>query len=437
METDADSWSTCCRTWLARALPIALVPVFFVAAAMAWAGSPTAYGDSFVRLDELLPSVQAGPAEHSDGQGDTASYQQQLAEFEQEGGPYAATLAEPLAGIAGLHQQQGDVAEAQRHYERALHIVRVNEGLYSERQIPILRQLFESYRQVGDLQTLDARYDYYFRLYGSGQPPYTEVRLGAALEYMRWQREALLLKLDGDDPQRMLDLYELNGRLLEGVGEPDAETYAAGRQLALSQLYNLYLLQDLYRPEVQDRHELPSTLGAATWDHQDTDEYRLEMIQRSALSRGRALLEQLIEATPPGHDIPLAELYLELGDWNQWNEQRGAAARAYEQVQEILKGAGEMRLLEEWLGAPVELPANGAFRRLMLPTGQKEDLARASFSVSARGKASAIEVSADEDVSDGRLWRFRRDLAATRFRPRFSAGQAEATEGLMRDYLLL
>jgi tetratricopeptide (TPR) repeat protein len=437
LEVDADSWSRRCLDCFDPILRIVLGLAFCIVAELAWADSPTAYGDSFIRLDHVPPVQQTATADVPDGQADAASYQRQLERFEQAEGPYAATLAEPLAGIARLHQQQGDIAQAQHHYERALHIVRVNEGLYSERQIPILRQLFASYRQVGDMQTLDARYDYYFRLYGSGQPPFTAVRLAAALEYMRWQREALLLGLDGESSRRLLELYELNARLLEGVGEPDAETYEAYRLLVLSQLYNLYLLQHSYRPEQQGWNELPHTLGAAGWDQQDTREHRLDMIQRTALSRGRSLLEGLIAATPPEQTITLAEVYLELGDWNQWNDQRGAAQTAYEQVQDMLGQAGETQLLEQWLGAPAELPANGAFGRRLLPADQGDSLARASFSVSARGKPSAIEVSTAGEVSDGRLWRFRRDLAGTRFRPRYSAGQAAATEGLVREYRLL
>ena len=80
---------------------------------------------------------------------------------------------------------------------------RINDGLYSERQVPLLRELLQSYREAGDYEALDERYDYYFRLYGNGQPPYTEIRLRAALEYLRWQREALRLGVGGRELERL------------------------------------------------------------------------------------------------------------------------------------------------------------------------------------------------------------------------------------------
>ncbi len=165
------------------------------------AGTPAPYGEYFVRLGQswqdagrlAAPPPLAAPEA---AELDSARYERELGQLEDSGGPYAEALAEPLADMARLLRRSGDLAGAQQAYQRALHVVRINEGLYSERQVPILRELFDIYRMTGDMAMLDGRYDYFFRLYGSGQPPYTPVRLGAGLEYLRWQREALRLGLD-------------------------------------------------------------------------------------------------------------------------------------------------------------------------------------------------------------------------------------------------
>ena len=55
-----------------------------------------------------------------------------------------------------------------------------------------LRQGVYSFRigAVGDLEALDDRYYYFFRLYRSEQPPCTALRKRASLGYLRWQRAA-------------------------------------------------------------------------------------------------------------------------------------------------------------------------------------------------------------------------------------------------------
>lgn len=403
-------------------------------------GAPAAYGEHFIRLEPGEASDGESPAGNplsaAEG-GGSAEYEQQLLEMEQQGGPYAAALAEPLAALARLQEQQGDIPQSRRLYERALHLVRVNEGLYSERQIPILRQLLGSYRQSGDMQALDTRYDYYFRLYGAGQPPYTDLRLGATLEYLRWQREALLLELDPEQSGRLLSLYNLNQKVLDAVASEDSAPYPLYRRLILSQLSNLYLLQHIYRPELQSGNDVPQHFNAGAWEPKETNEYRLELLQRGAVTRGRDLLDELIARTPAGDRVELALNYLELGDWNQWNDKRSEADAAYRRVIGLLAEADEAALSGQWLDTPRELPDNGVFRLPQTADDPREAVVQASFDVSAEGRARNIEARAENEDDDKKTGRFRRELADVRFRPAYREGKPGVVQGVSRRYELL
>lgn len=440
---------SCLNRWSVVAPGPALVGVFLCVAALllpaaVTAAGATPYGESFVRLTAPhVPSVgRAAPASRSpEGipatPGDSARYREQLERLELAGGPYADTLAEPLADLARLYQQDGDIAAAQRLYERALHVVRINEGLYSEHQLPILQQLFASYRQAGDMVSLDGRYDYFFRLYGSGKPPYTTLRLNAALEYMRWQREALLIGLErGHAAARLLALFDLNQQVLDLAGQDPVVSQSSYRALVLSQLRNLYLVQDRHRPALEDAGAPPNTLGAAGWNQEDTNEHRLQSIQRKAIFRGSELLQELIDRTPAGQPVELASIYLELADWNQWNDRRDDALASYRQVAELLQEADRPALLEDWLGAPEELPANGVFLRPAAAL-EKGAVLQASYDVSAEGRADNIVASAASEADEGKAGRFRRALARVRFRPRYTGGEPATQLQLSRDYLLL
>jgi hypothetical protein len=254
---------------------------------------------------------------------------------------------------------------------------------------------------------------------------------------MRWQREALLIDLEGrSEAARLLDLFDLNQQILDLAAQDPAVSQSSYRALALSQLRNLYLVQDRQRPALEDSGAPPESLGSAGWNQQDINEHRLESVQRKALSHGRELLQDLIDRAPAGQLVELASIYLELADWNQWNDRRADALAAYGQAAELLQQADKPALLEEWLGAPEELPANGAFLR---PASDPEEGAvmHARFDVSARGRAHNIEASAANEADEGKAIRFKRALAQVRFRPRYIGSEPTEQLQVSRDYVLL
>jgi hypothetical protein len=399
---------------------------------------PEAYGTRFIRVDETLPGSTGAPGGSAAvAPTDKSRYREQMEAAELEAGPYADALAEPLAALARGHRQDGDYEQALATYRRALHIVRVNDGLYSERQIPLLREMLITYRESGDLEGLDQRYEYFFRVYGMGQPPYTPLRLRAALEYLRWQREALLLDLPGNPERRILDLIALNAALAETVMADPAAPFSWKRDLVLSQVANLYLLQDQFEPSIDETSLFRGReLVDPTPLVESLDDQRMDNALRSAYMKGRLLLEGLQSEEPGLEAAERASLALALADWHHWNGSRERATQAYVEVVDMLQQAGEASLLEQWLGEPVELPDNGTFLLPVASRGLREQV-RARFDVSEQGRVRSIETETLSGDAVSGLGSFRRRLAATLFRPRWSTGQATAVEGLQRDYRLL
>ena len=365
---------------------------------------------------------------------DFDAYEQQVRAQELLDGPYAETLAESLSSIGHYHRERGDFRKAEDLYIRALHVVRVNDGLYSERQIPLLRDLLNLYRATGDLQALDDRYHYFFRLYGSGQPPYTAFRKRASLEYLRWQRAAHCAGLDGGSNKRLVDLYLLNKQMLKSVAQTPNVDQAWHRELVLNQIRNLYLLLGV-------NYQTGSSLSVGSSAHADPSvivQQQLSNIQLTGLHIGRNLLQDLIAQSLQLDPIKRASLHLELGDWYQWNELLRRADEEYAMVEQILLEAGELETLDQWLGVPVELPANDAFRQPNpRPSDAKPVVATVRYDISAKGYLSNVEVSTKkpEDASVG--LRIKRMLKGTHFRPRFVSGHAEPTEKLTRQYQLI
>ena len=435
------------REFLLRCKRAAAVAGLFAVACMGpaiplEAATATPYGQEFVRLGrEWHDGLPAGGR----GQGATeaalaeVSYKRLVTESEIHGGPYADALAEPLAALARHRRGQGDLERAERLYRRALHVVRVNDGLYSKRQIPILRELLDTYRAAGDLTTLDERYEYFFRLYGRGEPPYSDVRMRAALEYLRWQREAVRRDLDGKDNRRLLDLYELNDELLQAVAADTAADPQWYRQLCMSQLRNLYLIQDRVQPKLQNSSAPPSVpIFASDWGEKDSKLMRLEGIQRGAVGQGVRLLEDLLARDDGASVEERARLHLELADWYQWNGSEHRAAEHYGAVVQQLDRAGQHGTMEDWLGKPVELPDNGAFwQPATVGEGERRVIVAARYDVTSRGRAKNIHIHVKQEEDEGVAVTLRRQLARTRFRPRYTDGQAADYAALAREYVLI
>ncbi|MEM1152937.1 MAG: hypothetical protein AAGI44_02280 [Pseudomonadota bacterium] len=409
-----------------------------------YAAKPEPYGEHFVLAGEQWSDAKVGVADEPAVQAPVTASEEKVFlsyvfDLEGEGGPYSDALAEPLTDLGRHHRQKGDLASARKAYQRALHVVRVNDGLYSERQVPILQELFDLYRVSGDMDTLDARYDYFFRLYGSGEPPFNRVRLGAALEYIRWQREAIRLKLSDSKTKRVLALYTLNRDILEAVeADPDVESDLY-RELVLSQLRNFYLIQRLFETKEELQQTGPTIRMNAAWgEPEDVNQHRMEVIQRRSLRRGRELLQQLIASTPDEETQALASAYLELGDWNQWNDQTEEALTAYVEAERLLREADSNALLQEWLGEPQELPANGAFwQPIPRVPGEQPVVVVANFDVLAKGRADNIETTPATAEEERQASKVRRYLRNTRFRPRIVDGEARSTAQLARQYEVL
>ncbi len=438
MLSKLNSWPKCA----AAGSTCTAVCVLLMAAAPAKAGK-YAYGEQFVLAGETWSDGAPAPAATQFASGlaqDNGEFQRQVAQLEEQGGPYSDALAEPLAGLGRHYRLNGDLEQALMLYRRALHVVRVNDGLYSERQMPILRELLGVYRDSGEIKALDDRYDYYFRLYGQGRPPHTEVRLRAALAYLRWQREAIRLGLDKEDSHRLLDLYNLNDEILEAVAADASVALQWQRDLALSQLRNLYLLEDRFAPTVEKPGlAAPTPFMGNDLSQQDFDKKRLETMQRGSEARGSELMLALIERTAQGGETDeLAGLHLELGDWYQWHGSDRQAGEQYQQVVKLLSVAQRPDLLQQWLGQPRELPDNGAFWQ---PRPEHESappvVINVSYDVSAKGRVRNVQSEVSDPAVEGLAKRLQRKLRQIRFRPRWDTGVAEPVTQIKRGYVLI
>ncbi|MEM1111165.1 MAG: hypothetical protein AAGI11_04595 [Pseudomonadota bacterium] len=418
---------------------LAVLSVALIASANAQDHEP--YGRDFWRSDApAQAAVEAAKPRTPPSAAERRALEERLREMELDGGPYADGLSEPLFDLGRALEGAGDPEDALPVYQRALHILRVNDGLYSPRQAPLVRAILDLYRTSGDLPALDDRYDYFFRLYGSGQAPYDDVRLRAALEYLRWQQEAYRVGLPGDQVGRLVNAMELGERILEGVRVARNVDWSWQRDLVLTQLRTLYLLHYEVAPVLRMQEQLGQLRGSpipalGTGQNSEFEDQRAINLARSLEGKGRSLLSISLPAARAAGADELARIHLELGDWLLWHDNRRSALAEYGKAEAQLREDKQAALLEQWLGEPAEIPGNGAFGPI-----EAEEVAvigfTADYRVDARGRVRDLEITPLAGVEPARANGLSRRLRGTLFRPVIAGGEAQTSGLLTRQYQL-
>jgi len=147
--------------------------------------------------------------------------QRAIEDLQSEQGIYHPSLIEANADIARLFVELENYDEATRYLTEALQIARINTGLYSEQQLPLIDELIrnnvrkQDWREVDDLVHLD--HHIASRVYSPEDDSY----LAAADDYGKWKLRVLrenLLQLSNTGLMNTAeDLSRFYGRLLVNV----------------------------------------------------------------------------------------------------------------------------------------------------------------------------------------------------------------------------
>ncbi len=165
--------------------------------------------------------------------------EQALEELRFDAGVYSPVLMEAYSDLGALYTELEDFDSAVRVYNDALQIARINSGLYSEQQLPLLESLIDSQQQRRDWQAVDdlahLHLHLHERLYARTDSSY----LDAAQDYGAWRQRVINQNLlDQGNQARLSDARNLSQfyeRLLldlDAAAEQGTDT-AQARVLAL------------------------------------------------------------------------------------------------------------------------------------------------------------------------------------------------------------
>mgnify|MGYP001564403559 CR=1 FL=1 len=390
---------------------------------------PTPYGQDYINAADLprrsLPPLQSAP--------EGRAYLERIQEEEWRRGPYGSRLSETLLDAANYFESRGDLEQASSLLSRAVHLIRVNDGLYSDLQLGQLERLMKMRQDQGQLDAVGELQARLFRLqrkaHAEDSPPWR----AALLRYTDWQRRNWLLTAEQDSADVLSDAWSALDKLM-----PDEEQPALSDEgLAMLVYAQLDLLYSIGVSDFGLDRETELMLGrgfARDQSQGDMGRQQLQYLQKIAYGRGRKLLDELIaQLEVSAADAEIAQAHLRLGDWHLWYSRVERAQDSYRKAWQLMADDPAGR---EALHDPVALPSCGELLLADLQPVPSEPPVKvvAIFTVDKRGRPKKIETSAEGEGNEGLAYRLTRLLRNARFRPRLENGVMTAQQGVQRSY---
>lgn len=420
-------------------------------------------GGTTVELQSWLAERRTAPALDADRlAADIAAYEQTVLARESSGGAFEAGLDEELVSLGSLLQQSGDYARAQQVFERALHINRVNDGLFNMGQVPIIERTIENHLARGDLVAADAQQEYLLYVQRKNYENRGVDLLPALTRYAEWNLFAFGAQLappsapQAEEVQRVPapasaladDVNFRTGRLMvaqdvyqsliaiiaNNFGIGDARLLNFERQLALTNY--LYIATFGLQGEFGAGAMMPYDSYYASFS--GFEPARLPL----GFRQGRDALERRIRYLDERGDTTLADkaqARLDLADWMLMFSKRMGALDEYLDAWNDMRAVGAPQADVEALfdpAYPTEIPAYVEHPYTRAALNIPADLALrykgyvdVQFKLSRFGVPSSLDVfSKTESVTPTIEALLLRDLRRAQFRPRITDGSVRDNE---------
>jgi hypothetical protein len=273
-----------------------------------------------------------------------------------------------MTSLALLMQSDGNHEEALGMLERAVHVSRVNDGLFSLQQAPAIDMQVRSHMALGQWQEADSLRQYHFYIHSRSMQSNDPELIPALVNYAEWHLQAYVdRRVDAMPMTRLIDAYQLYSVALS-LADSQPEPAAWPRERFLQRM--AYLAWQLSLTGPQMRSEVMYARS-----RQIDDEWVSRMtngqskLRPSTFALGEEALQRIISAraTYLAAAVPESsvrrdllkqhvEAVLALADWHLLFMRRQGSARHYQQAWQMLANEDEA-LRKEVFGAVVSIPA--------------------------------------------------------------------------------
>ncbi|MEH6528960.1 MAG: hypothetical protein V7718_03355 [Porticoccus sp.] len=392
----------------------------------------------------------APPSDEQHGLSDTTdinfsieNYQSAIAQQENEAGPYDPALSELSFGLGNVLLYSHRYTDAISAYKRSMHLHRVNDGVYSPSQAPMLRGIIKSHVQLGQIKEASQNYRQLFWLhvktYGKKDPRLIPLMS----EIGQWHLETYA------QTGHQEDIYHLKAasRLYLSAIELTTENLGSSHLQLVGLLNNLALTSYYFALHQRNYPDAWGNNASAPFG------YRSFGLSEETLRRGNLYLTGLksykrtLDIFENNPDAPVegkAATYAQLGDWYLLFGYQDLAIESYHQAHSALNGVEQKDvILETLFGTPKMLPivqkqtstppsVDGDKRRENPGHDDAslfiEAYVKVAIDVTPEGRVTEIDILKTHPENSPELEaRVKWNLHASTFRPRFSDGHAVLT----------
>jgi tetratricopeptide (TPR) repeat protein len=384
-------------------------------------------------------------------------YLEVITETRAEMGPYDTELFQQYLDLGLAYQDQGQHEEAIEAFESAEYISRINNGLYSPDQFPVIERMIDSYIATGDLMTANARQQYL--LYLNSQHYGTDsLEVVPALDYLGdWNMDTFFHALTLGNSVGMN--VNFGGQGMGGRSATPRAMAARNLFLAQSQYYqaieNLVEHKRIFDPKLLElEQKLVEAIFLSALRRSIIDDPVFFIKRRAARTGTRIIRDELrgntmsyingrnawqrmhiyVANNPAATPEDVARTMLGKADWNMLFNRRVTALREYTETYAYLVESGVApERIDEILhpALPVHLPEFTFLPHSRAHLGVAADTEvdyqgyiDVSFSISRFGNAQSVRIIGKSDNVDSQLERrLRKILHNSPFRPRMVAGE--------------
>jgi tetratricopeptide (TPR) repeat protein len=373
--------------------------------------------------------------------------------IESQQGAYGNDLSQELLSIGLTYQKHGKHNEAIKALKRALHLKRINEGLYSTTQIPIIKKLIDSLSVKNKWALVDNRYAYLKWLYAQNYEPEAIETLSINLLMAKWYLKSYSLQRLEKPIVDLMNSYSAYSRALNFMNKQ----YGEVDYRLISTLHNItlvnYLIAVSYMPDestyvTNDRgmsnqsnsfssgNQVTSNIVVIKKENQVNK--KVKHLKYLSFKTGVSFIKKelgIYQKQKIINHLKIVNTKLKLADWYLMYGKREAAMLLYQQAYLYLKSNEKSsKIVNEIFGQPISLPnfpnmkSNASTKPPSKKSSEKENYVLASMDITRFGKAENIEIVSTNPESKSARIKVIKSLRGAQFRPKFTDGNSILVE---------
>lgn len=355
-------------------------------------------------------------------------YQVAIEEIESQDGAYGSRLTQELMNLGSIYQEYGRHDEAIKFLKRSAHLNRINDGLYSTTQIPIIRKLITSLKETKQWSKVDKSYSYLSWLYSKNFAADDIAMLEIQMEKANWQLKSYSVQLSVEPLRDLFNAYGSYQNALEIM----TNTYSKTDIRVIPALNGLILTNYLVATTAISKSVTVDSDGSYVQEYSFSGR-KISYMKRNSFSTGVELIQRELAVHNQQQLIDhmnVSKAMLKLADWYLMYGKKQLASSHYKQAYAYAKTHNENNnKFNELFNVPVELPdlpnlSNNSPANLPNDNNLEDvKYVHASMDITRFGRVKNLQIVSSNPEKNIRMRsRVLKYLRAARFRPRIVDG---------------